>query len=52
VFIRTYEWLHSTNYKYSYFDHPYGLPGSYRLPFTTSWTIADHLALTRGENRR
>ena len=51
VFVRTYEWLHSPNYKYSYFDRPYGLPGSYRLPFTTSWTIADHLALTRGRER-
>jgi hypothetical protein len=48
VFVRTYEWLHSKNYAYSYFDRPFGLPGSYRLPFTTSWTIADHLSLTRG----
>ena len=51
VFIRTYEWLHSNNYKYSYSDRPYGLPGSYRLPFTTSWSIADHLALTRGREQ-
>jgi hypothetical protein len=51
VFVRTFEWLHSQNYKYSYFDRPYGLPGSYRLPFTTSWTIADHLALTRGRGQ-
>ena len=48
VFVRTYEWLHSKNYKYSYFGKPYGLPGSYRLPFTTSWSIADHLRLDRG----
>lgn len=51
VFIRTYEWLHSKNHEYSYFDRPYGLPGSYRLPFTTSWSIADHLALTRGRQQ-
>jgi meiotically up-regulated gene 157 (Mug157) protein len=51
VFIRTYEWLHSENYKYSYSNRPDGLPGSYRLPFTTSWTIADHLALTRGREQ-
>ncbi len=51
VFIRTYEWLHSQNYKYSYSDQPYGLPGSYRLPFTTSWTIADQLSLTRGREQ-
>ncbi len=51
LFVRTYEWLHSKNYTYSYFDRPYGLPGSYRLPFTTSWTIADHLALTRGREQ-
>ena len=51
VFIHTYEWLHSKNYKYSYSDRPYGLPGSYRLPITTSWSIADHLALTRGREQ-
>jgi hypothetical protein len=49
VFARTYAWLHSGNYAYSYFDKPYGLPGSYRLPFTTSWTIADHLLLHAGK---
>ena len=48
VFVRTYEWLHSRNYKYSYFGEPYGLPGSYRLPFATSWSVADHLRLERG----
>jgi hypothetical protein len=51
VFISTYQWLHSKNYTYSYFDRPYGLPGSYRLPFTTSWSIADHLALKRGRKQ-
>ena len=50
-FIRTYEWLHSKNYPYSYFDRPFGLPGSYRLPFTTSWTVADELRLDRGRER-
>jgi len=47
LFARTYEWLHSPNYQYSYSDQPYGLPGSYRLPFTTSWVIADELLLKR-----
>lgn len=51
VFVRTYQWLHSNNYKYSYSDQPYGLPGSYRLPFTTSWSIADHLSLSMGRER-
>jgi hypothetical protein len=51
VFVRTYDWLHSKNYRYSYFDRPYGLPGSYRLPFTTSWSVADHLHLARGRER-
>lgn len=48
VFVRTYRWLHSRNYPYSYADQPYGLPGSYRLPFTTSWSIADELQLSSG----
>lgn len=48
VFIRTYDWLRSKNYSFSYADAPYGLPGSYRLPFTTSWSVADHLNLARG----
>ena len=51
VFVRTYRWLHSNGYQYSYSDKPYGLPGSYRLPFTTSWTIADHLSLTMGREQ-
>ena len=48
IFRRTYAWLHSTHYQYSYADQPYGLPGSYRLPFTTSWEVADHLRLKEG----
>ena len=48
LFRRTYAWLHSSNYEYSYADQPYGLPGSYRLPFTTSWGVADHLRLKAG----
>lgn len=51
LFVRTYEWLHSKNYAYSYYDRPFGLPGSYRLPFTTSWTVADELRLARGRDR-
>ncbi len=51
VFVRTYRWLHSNHYKYSYADQPYGLPGSYRLPFTTSWSIADHMALSMGRQQ-
>jgi hypothetical protein len=48
IFRRTYDWLHSEHHPYSYFDQPYGLPGSYRLPFTTSWEVADHLQLKAG----
>ena len=51
IFVRTYDWLHLRNYDYSYFDKPFGLPGSYRLPFTTSWSVADHLLLKRGRDR-
>jgi meiotically up-regulated gene 157 (Mug157) protein len=51
VFANTYQWLHSNNYKYSYADQPYGLPGSYRLLFTTSWSIADHLSLAKGRGQ-
>jgi meiotically up-regulated gene 157 (Mug157) protein len=50
LFVRTYNWLHSKNYNYSYAGDPYGLPGSYRLPFTTSWSVADHLQLKRGHD--
>jgi uncharacterized protein len=48
IFRRTYAWLHSAHYAYSYSGEPYGLPGSYRLPFTTSWEVADHLQLAAG----
>jgi hypothetical protein len=48
TFHRTYQWLHSRNFKYSSADQPYGLPGSYRLPETTCWSIADHLRLEEG----
>lgn len=51
VFARTYRWLHSKNYEYSYADQPYGLPGSYRLPFTPSWPVADHLLLKAGHDQ-
>jgi meiotically up-regulated gene 157 (Mug157) protein len=51
LFVRTYNWLHSAHYQYSYADQPYGLPGSYRLPFTTSWSVADHLRLKAGQAR-
>jgi hypothetical protein len=51
VFVRTYDWLHSKNYRYSYADSAYGLPGSYRLPITTSWSVADHLLLKRGREQ-
>jgi hypothetical protein len=48
LFRRTYDWLHSGHYAYSYAGDRYGLPGSYRLPFTTSWEVADHLRLKAG----
>ena len=48
LFVRSYDWLHSAHYQYSYADKPYGLPGSYRVPFTTSWSVADHLGLKAG----
>jgi uncharacterized protein len=51
LFKRTFEWLHSAKYRYSYSDRRYGLPGSYRLPFTTSWTIADELLLKRSHDK-
>lgn len=51
VFVRTYEWLHSKNYNYSFSGQPYGLPGSYRLPFTPVWTVADHLGLKAGREQ-
>jgi len=51
LFVRTYEWLHSPNYPYSYSTKRYGLPGSYRLPITTSWVVADELSLKRSHER-
>jgi hypothetical protein len=51
LFVRTYDWIHSKNYPYSNFDKAYGLPGSYRVPFTTPWAIADHLSLKRGHEK-
>jgi uncharacterized protein len=48
IFRRTYAWLHSPSFRYSNAGKPYGLPGSYRLPYTTSWSIADHLRLKAG----
>jgi hypothetical protein len=48
LFVRTYDWLHSNSYQYSYAGRPYGLPGSYRVPSTTSWEVADHLLLPQG----
>ncbi len=51
LFIHTYEWLHSPAYKYSFSNEPYGLPGSYRLLFTASWPIADHLTLKLGREQ-
>lgn len=51
IFARTYQWLHSQNYKYSYAGQPFGLPGSYRVPFTTAWSIADHLLLSAGHDQ-
>jgi len=51
LFARTYDWLHPPAYPYSYAGSPYGLPGSYRLPFTTSWMLADELLLKRSHER-
>ena len=48
TFRRTYAWLHSKHYAYSYAGQPFGLPGSYRMTFTTSWAVADHLRLRAG----
>ena len=51
LFVRIYKWLHSSNYAYSYSNKPFGLPGSYRLLFTTSWSIADHMSLSMGRDQ-
>lgn len=45
VFQATLAWLRSPAYAYSHHGEPFGLPGSYRLPFTTAWALADHLRL-------
>ncbi|SDR57703.1 Protein of unknown function [Rhizobiales bacterium GAS113] len=45
VFAETSAWLQSSAYAFGHHGAPYGLPGSYRLPFTTSWVLADHLRL-------
>jgi meiotically up-regulated gene 157 (Mug157) protein len=45
VFAETSAWLQSSAYTFGHHGAPYGLPGSYRLPFTTSWVLADHLRL-------
>ncbi len=51
LFIRTYGWLHSKNYVYSNAGLPYGLPGSYRVSFTTAWAVADHLTLKASQQQ-
>lgn len=51
IFARTWDWLHSSGYRYSYADRPFGIPGSYRLPFTPSWSVADELRLARGREQ-
>lgn len=51
IFQRTYRWLHSSSYQYSYAGTPYGVPGSYRLPETTSWLVADELRLSQGKQQ-
>lgn len=48
LFVRTYAWLHGPSYRYSFAGQRYGMPGSYRLPFTTAWAVADHLRLKSG----
>jgi hypothetical protein len=45
VFAETSAWLQSSAYAFGHHGAPYGLPGSYRVPFTTSWVLADHLRL-------
>lgn len=51
IFSRTYDWLNSPNYEYSYSKKPYGLPGTARLPFTASWSVADYMNLNRGREK-
>jgi GH15 family glucan-1,4-alpha-glucosidase len=47
VFLATSDRLRSPAYAFGHHGLAYGLPGSYRLPFTTSWVLADHLRLAR-----
>lgn len=47
VFVATADWLRSPAHVHGHHGAPYGLPGSYRLPFTTAWVLADHLRITR-----
>jgi hypothetical protein len=51
LFRRSYDWLHSPAYAWSNAGRLYGLPGSYRLPFTSVWTVADELLLPQGRKR-
>jgi meiotically up-regulated gene 157 (Mug157) protein len=51
LFVQTSDWLHSNNYVYSNSGLPYGLPGSYRVPFSTAWAVADHLSLKAGQQQ-
>jgi GH15 family glucan-1,4-alpha-glucosidase len=48
VFTRTWDWLHSKNYSYSQAGQPYGLPASFRVPFTCCWVVGEHLRLKQG----
>jgi hypothetical protein len=45
VFLATSARLRSAAYAFGNHDAAYGVPGSYRLPFTTAWVLADHLRL-------
>lgn len=47
----TLDWLRSPAYAHSHHGQPFGLPGSYRLPFTTAWALADHLRLAGDRER-
>lgn len=51
VFAATVAWLKSPAYAFSYSGTPYGLPGSYRLQFTTAWVLADSLRLDMGREK-
>lgn len=49
LFKRTYDWLHSPAYKYANHGKRFGLPGSFRVPMTCCWAVADHLRLKRAK---